>query len=232
MLLVLLLACETTTPRAPRLVVDADVLDFGEVPLAEEGRLALGLRNRGRAPLDVDVLGPQLTSAMFEPQVWTLSLAPGDSAELPVVYRPEVEGEAADQLLFATNDPDWPVVSVPLLGLGVPERFAEIALDPDRLDFGEVAIGEVARAPVAVSNAGDAPLTLAGWDLRGSTAFTLAEDPSGWVLAPGGSRELTVVFTPLGSSPEESYEGDWGNLVLLSDARTQPEAVVFLEGNR
>lgn len=106
-------------------------------------------------------------------------------------------------LVIDTTDPAITPLSFDVNAELVETRFS---LDPGKIDFGAVAIGQSASAQVTVTNLGTAPLTLVepqasvnapfryvDWAPRGEDQFVVPTVP------PGGKQTITVYFEPKAS---------------------------------
>jgi len=107
----------------------------------------------------------------------------------------------------------------------VDARIEVRSADPDAphtVDFGQVPAGSTAQAPVTVTNVGTDTLQIQ--DLRVThPAFALVEPPEGLtLLAPEGSVELTVTYSPGG---DESLVSQ---LIVASNDRVDGEVEVTL----
>jgi hypothetical protein len=96
---------------------------------------------------------------------------------------------------------------------GAPET-ATLVVDPPQLDFGVLEPGETATGRFAITNDGPADATLDGLDLVNSTAFTLADAPSGALLA-GETVDVVVAYTATTTQ-------DLGSAIVHSDATNAP----------
>jgi len=80
------------------------------------------MNNAGAADLivsNVEIIGANAT--MFTVTNWTgaRTIAPGGSSSLSIVFRPTSRGLKTATLRITSNDPDTPVVEVPLSGYGI-----------------------------------------------------------------------------------------------------------------
>jgi len=106
----------------PNIQVSPASLSFGGVLLFRTRTLSLTIQNTGPGDLnvsDVTINGPN--AAMFQVTNWTgpLTIAPGGSSTLSVVFRPTTRGNKTATLRISSNDPDTPVLSVPMTGSGI-----------------------------------------------------------------------------------------------------------------
>lgn len=102
----LLIACSSGQPR---LAVEVEHFDFGDVVNGEVLTRVLEVSNLGDAPLVVEAVSTSCgcTKATLDP----MTIPPGDRATLRVVYDsgahgPEETGPVMRQIFIASNDPD------------------------------------------------------------------------------------------------------------------------------
>jgi hypothetical protein len=142
-----------------------------------------------------------------------------------VDYIPSVEGPANGALDIASDDPDTPVLSVPLSGtgaLGIPD----IAVSPAAVDYGPVAIGTREFGFVSVTNLGDTRLTITGLAVTGSSDFALNTPFRHSIkIKPGRSTSIGVDYIPSDAA------ADSGTLEITSDDPDQPVVSVPLSGS-
>ncbi len=88
-------------------------------------------------------------------------LGQGQQTELTVACQPPSAGEFSDKLVFESNDPDEPSLSVELLCKGVePILAVEVLDDQNRLDFGLQRVAVPVSVDLTLSNAGGGILTV------------------------------------------------------------------------
>ena len=107
-------------------------------------------------------------------------------------------------------------------GLTASLTAPQIQVSPASVDFGEVAIGASAVQEITVSNPGDAVLSVASIQGSGSP-FTLYP-PTSFDLAPGGSQQVRVGFSP---KTEDSFTGSIG---IASNSPGQEQTTVRVSG--
>lgn len=113
------------------------------------------------------------------------------------------------------------------LGRGGPR--GTLTVTPGRVGFGAVAPGAEAAATVTFGNAGDQNLevvraTFDGGLGEGTEAFRLEPPFAPFTLAPGTSRQLSVVFAPQDLGPQEA------ELRITSDALRSGKKILPLAG--
>ena len=100
------LGLSASTSARPSLDLSPIQLDFGSVPIGEEGNVEITLHNRGDAPLQVfDIHSSQWH---FWPDRHSVQLQPGASASVRVTFSPSEALPAAGELTFLTDDPPQP----------------------------------------------------------------------------------------------------------------------------
>ena len=99
----------------------------------------------------------------------------------------------------------------------------------DTLDFGAVGVGDVVVHEILLHNSGAGELRVTQVEGPGAPFTTIPTNGSGsgddWVIAPGGSRTLTVTFAPI-------ELGDFTDtLVLRSSDPNEPGYQIALQGS-
>ena len=228
----------STDPDEPTVVVDLEglptpapdidvlptTLVYGQVLLGQSMPLTANITNAGTLDLELDtltVVGTSEYAITVDPSGTTL--APGAAAMVEVTYTPTNSGPDLADLEIPSNDPDEPVVVVPLVG--ADEAVPEIDVDPLTVDFGSVDIGQTETETVTVTNLGGASLTVSGVFLSGSSEFTFVAGSLPGTLAAGASRTISVVYTPTDQFP------DGGVLTVTSDDADEPVVDVDLLGS-
>ncbi len=243
MLLLLLVACTEnslvakdgdippeadTGARAPEIVVTPASVDFGELAGETVGVATVVIGNVGTVPLHLESLSLRWESPTLS---WTaLSspvLRPGEEVETVLTWDPYGPEVLSDDLLVASDDPDAPVVSVPLSGI-VPA--GEIRVAPATYDFGTLEVGASATTVVTVSNVGTGVLSIDDWGYAATDADMVVIDAGGLDplparLGPGESTDVVVRYSPSAGG------GDEGALTVSSDDPVRPSAGAQQSGN-
>jgi hypothetical protein len=107
-------------------------------------------------------------------------------------------------------------------GLTASSTAPQIQISPTSVDFGDVAIGASAVQEITVSNPGDAVLSVAS--IQGSGSPFTTYPPTSFDLAPGGSQQVRVGFSP---ETEDSFTGSIG---IASNAPGQEQTTVSVSG--
>ncbi len=217
-LLLLALAVPPAFAQPQQVMVTPSVIDFGGVPLGESATVLVRMANVGGLPLTVIQLSvddPQFAVNSQGP----FTFPPGNFWVVGVTLAPTGPGPIDGVLTIETDDPNQPIVDVPLMGVGLA---GQIEVQPSRVDFGEIDIDRPETSTIVIRNAGNVALTAQVLADVGP-AFTV--DSSGqFTLPPGASRDIGVTFAPL-------MEGvATGQVVIRSDDANQPVISVLLQG--
>ncbi len=176
-----------TIEGAPDLRLDpADALDFGLVVVGETSELPLVVENIGTDPLVIDPITTEGDGFAVSPA--SIVLPAGATETLEIRFLPLSTAVFAGDLLLASNDPDTPLIRLPVTGRGVTPPVIEI--DPEAIDAVVPERGRTTRI-LTVANAGQAPLTLTLDALPSSESF-LTLDPAGAPIPGGASIEVDV----------------------------------------
>ncbi|MCB9779260.1 MAG: hypothetical protein H6742_11905 [Alphaproteobacteria bacterium] len=136
---VLLVGCSDYTIKAPgeeagravpQIEVVPDTVDFGTLELGCEARRTLTVRNVGEAPLTVDDLSWS-TDGAITGDAWSGVLAAGAEREVFAWFLPVGEGRDEATLQVVSDDPDRPVLDVPLGGLAIQATATDTFIQPD-----------------------------------------------------------------------------------------------------
>lgn len=104
----------------PDIEVTPASLDFGNVTVGSSASRTLVVRNRGTAPLILNLFGLDGHQLQFSYNSGTLAiLAPGESGSIEVFFHPSTAGTKTATFVIHSNDPDEVSVQIPLSGAGV-----------------------------------------------------------------------------------------------------------------
>ncbi|HUB07050.1 MAG TPA: choice-of-anchor D domain-containing protein [Myxococcales bacterium] len=226
----------TGTAVATGLSIAPNPLAFGFLPVDKSLTKTLQLSNVGNQPITVSAitLDPATPAAAFafasgSPQA-PLSLAPGKSATLSVVFTPPSLAVFSGGITLTSNDSGSPKVVVPLTGTG---GGPQIQCTPTNLAFGQAAVGIPLTMPLLCSNVGqDVPndpastLQIGALTVPDDPAFTAKFDkaPPAAGLPSGQSVQIDVTYTP------QVAGQDSGHLHIASNDSQTPDEVVPLTG--
>lgn len=173
----------TSVPR-PRLVVEPNAVELGEIPVGMLTMRELEISNLGAEPLFVsDIrLGRGLQGVNVEMRLdgletLTGTIAPLQTKVLAIAVEGVAAGDVATNLRITSTDPVNPVLDLPFAGLVTKPV---IQVTPGALDFGNVPRGWTTVQSIEVSNSGygDLVITNVAMILGSSDLFTLREVPN------------------------------------------------------
>ncbi len=146
-----------------------------------------------------------------------------DSLMVVVKYSPKGLGPDEGTLTIFSNAFGTPAEEVTLLGSA--GGFADIDVDPDTLNFGNVRFGQSKIDSVQIISAGvDTSLTIDSVAVSGDPDFLLVAPVTGAVLSDGSSLFAVVQYTP------DDVGADSGVLTVFSNAIADSVLGVPLKG--
>ena len=169
--------------------------DFGTVCPGAFKDLDLTVQNSGACPLVLTSLTSSSSDFKTATTVaFPLSIAPGNSLEIPIRFEPATNGAKSGTLTINSNDPLKPSATVPVKGIGGQPVIATMIADSG--DFGSVCVGTFRDLPVTIQNNGTCPLKVtnitsssAEFETPGVLSFPLT-------VAPGTSLQVPIRYRP------------------------------------
>ncbi len=175
------------------LSVSPQSLDFGNVGQGQTSTLPVMLTNTGTAPLNVvsTTFSGDDASAFTAATDATGILQPQESRNVSITFGPSRTGNHSASLEV---DSDVGALSVALKGVGA---VGQLSVNPQALDYGNVAQGQTKTLQVTLTNTGASPFNLTGASFSGADAgyFVMDADVVG-PLQPQESRVVNLAFTP------------------------------------
>ena len=182
---------------AQPLAIVPSALDLGVVGVGVEARASVSVENLQDDALEV-IVG--ISGAGFGAAPDTLRLDGKGVSSVEVRFSATVAGEYAGELTLqvAALFKDERLV-VPLQAIAVVPTL--VILPVEGLDFGAVAVGQVAMATVIVKNTGTVPVPAGQMDVADpQSPFSVEGDVGPWP-APGGETRIDVAFAPTRAGP-------------------------------
>jgi hypothetical protein len=203
------------------LLVGNNPLDLGGAKVGQStANHAATLANVGNAPLTVTAI--EAATAPFARVGGNCAAPPftliaGASCTLEYRFTAAALGDAAQSLAITSTAPDSPA-TLQLLARGT---VATLSVTPALRDFGTIAVGIIANAPVTLANTGNEPISIDGIG-SGAAPFVLTagecpEPP--FVLPESGSCDLNARFEPTATGLFEA------NVALTHSADAGPSAI-------
>ena len=189
-------------PSAADIDVVPVVIDFGSVLV---GTRVTGteviINNVGGAVLTVDSLtlvGDPVFSFGLNTPTTPFDVPAGGNQTVGVVYEPDAEGADFGALEIGSNDPDEPLVTVALQGIGITTNEACFpSVDPRELAFGQVIVGTSLELPVTLTNNGIGDCTV---DLSVPQCIDgefVLTSPASVSVGAGETSIITVAYSPI-----------------------------------
>ena len=191
-------------------------LNFGAVVIGESKTLNLVVSNEGTGPLRVLNIVSSNPSVRVSETGFTLDLAA--SKTLLVTLDPSAVGTLRATLDIPSNDPETPLLQVPLSGtIGRNPDQPSLILDVGLVEFGRVAVGEIASFVVPIRNEGSATLDISNVV---SDDRQVVGSPSSLKIPPQELNDLTLLFRPLPGGARE------GRVTLFTNESDQSRVEV------
>lgn len=185
------------------LVVDPESLDFGASPVDAVATRTLSFVNRSPRRAAIVTLQVEPPNSHFSvpfPGAWPV-IAPGQSAAVTVHFHPTAVGRKQGRIVATTDDPERPLIEVPLTGYaGGPV----LDMSPQSVDFGDAATGHPVSARVVISNHGpndpssnEDDLVVTSLSVTNESMFAAVPvSPLPWRIPAGGSALVDVRYLP------------------------------------
>ncbi|HEX8434383.1 choice-of-anchor D domain-containing protein [Archangium sp.] len=169
--------------------VDADALDFGDVPVGEWREKQVRLRNVGYVPFHaleaLGLKGDPSYEVSFEGEG---RIMPGDEKRVRVRFHPLSEGPLEETVHVSTDANSGREHTIRVRGQGVP---LPIHLEPARLDFETLEVDSERVLQLTITNPVDLPLTVT---LKGAAAEAFSTDTL--TVPPLGTQAVRTKYLP------------------------------------
>ncbi len=183
------------TGVAPQLAISPGTINFPDAVVGQTSApVTVTLTNTGTGSL---VVGAPTVSTGFTTTFPGATIAQGANTGFAVRFAPTAPGSIAGSITLPSND----AAGAKTIILSGTARAPALTAAPSSHNFGTVTLGTSQTLVVALSNPGDAPLTISGLSFNGTNAsdYALSTPPSlPATVAAGSSLQLTVRFNPAG----------------------------------
>jgi hypothetical protein len=189
---------------------------YWRVQIGASKQYAFQLTNTGSRTLHIlskSRSGPAFSFGNFPLPV---TLRPGRSTQLPVIFKPLVVGKTTGTITLL-SDARNPKLVMNVWGTGVAVNGATLGVSPSSLNFGSVTVGTSANLQLTLS-ASNGAVTISSAQVN-SSEFALSRLALPVTIAAGQSVSAKVVFTPNVSGTASA------NLTFTSDATNSPTTV-------
>lgn len=147
---------------------------------------------------------------------YPLTIAPGDSLEVPIRFEPTSVGAKSATITVISNDPTGPKV-VSVTGSALPPVLVVVVADSG--NFGDVCVGSFADESITLSNSGRCALTITG--ITSSSGEFLVPNVLSYPLDVGAGDSIQV---PIRFQPT-SFGFKTANITILSSAPGGPKVI-------
>jgi len=213
----------------PALCVSPDHLDFGNVAAGTQADQSFTITSCGQGALGIRGItmqtGTSVDYSFAQPRVRTPQfLAPSQSLQVKVLYKPRTSGADFGAVELLTNDPHTPRFLVKLRANAGNVCDKQLACAFDKLQFPTMEIGRASSLSVVCQNVGTQPVTVTGVDYAPGTSpeYKAVVGRVPQVVAPGDTVRLSVTYTP------QDAGSDTGAVLVRADTCTP--ARVDVEG--
>ena len=210
-------------------------IGFGTVILGGRQTKLATLTNTGGSTVTISQAVVDGTGFQLSGPNPPITLNPGQSASVSVVFAPQTGGNDSGWISLTTSASmstsaisqmqaqsgithsaytqaaatTTTMVTIALSGQGVPP--GQLVLAPASLSFGNVAVGTSQNQPVTLTNSGGSTVTVSQATLTG-TGFSVSGLTLPLTLAAGQSKNFSVTLTPQAAGAAN------GNIAVASDA--------------
>jgi hypothetical protein len=174
---------------AQRLTCNPCSHNFGRVGVGSSKSFSIQLTNTGTKSVSIVSKSKQGIEFSFGTFVLPITLGPGKTVRLPIIFRPTKVGFVTGAFTLASTALDKSL-SLPVAGTGSPW----LTVFPSTLSFGNVTVGKSASLTATLS-ASDGDVTISS-DQLDSSEFSLVGPNLPVTIPSGGSIHATLRFTP------------------------------------
>ena len=193
----------------PEIEVDPLAIDFGSVdvyapPPTEKIKISnVGTGNLTLAPVSLK------HNTVFSWSLPVNSLPPGSSTHLQVLYTPVAFAPDSDEVRIGSNDPNNPLILVPIDGFGSAPR---LEIHPDPHDYGTEYLECDREQIIDLKNVGDVDLEISKLEYFTSfpSHFSIDYDlvSNGqfpWTISAGSQNSVFIEYLPLLATIDSSF---------------------------
>ena len=187
---------------------------FGKVQVGTSSSYSIQLRNTGNKTVRITSKSGQGQGFSFGRFQVPVSLKPGASIELPIIFTPTAKGysHGAFELVSTAKDPQ---LSMFVTGVGEANSGdPQLGVSPSTLNFGNVTVGSNASLQATLT-AANAAVTISS-DQSTSSEFDILGLNLPVTIPAGQTLQVTIQFTPNASGTASGKAG------FLSNAANSP----------
>lgn len=178
--------------------ISPPAVDFGSIAPGSSTVSSILVTNAGTSePLTIGTIAaPADPFSVARDDCSGHSLAPGDGCSIDVAFSPPATGSFSDTLSIPSDDPDEPLVDVPLSGQATAPA-PELVVAPSSIDFGSIRVGETGIGLLTMHNVGDGELHVDCPDVPAPFVLSGVDDrpcEGSFAVPPGQQRIMMFAF--------------------------------------
>ena len=208
----------------PEIEVPVDYFNYGNVSVGDSAVWNCTVNNTGTADLDITNLVIQNAVPVFVYLTFPQTITPGNSLEIPFVYKPTETGTLNTIVTIESTDPVTSEVDVTLEGEAVYEG-PHINVPYTSHNYGSIRMNATKRWFLEIQNDGSQQLLISGITIS-NTNFYLDDN----VTFPVSVNVLESAFVGIWFSPDQAG-GFTGTAEILHNDVTQNPIEIDLEGS-
>ncbi len=174
----------------PVIDIDKTHIDAGVILLGEEKTLMLNISNKGKAPLKIEDI------KINSPDIHILqncsTLNPDTSCSIKLKITGKKKGIYRETIEILSNDPQKELISITVEY--IVKGIAKIQKLPEKINFGELFIGDRKKETLSIKNIGSDILDIKNISLKEEKNFKL--DTGCKKVAPEKKCNIDIIFSP------------------------------------
>ncbi len=178
--------------RNQNIQLSTSSLSYGEVAVGQQKVFELTIYNTGEKELSISNISN--SDSVFSVDNRVLVVSPQSDLTIYVTFNPQVLVNYNDTLKIANNDPDTPIIHVPINGSGRMLHAQKIMANPDSLNFGAVGISLTSNQNIQLRNDGEVDLKIDS--IKTTSKYFIPGNDGSFSINPGLSTLIAVAFQP------------------------------------
>lgn len=208
----------------PAINIPVTSWNYGNVAVGDSAVWNMVISSIGTEDLIIENILIQNAVPVFTWEVFPQTVAPGESTEITLIYKPTESGPLNTIITVLSNDPVNPEIEVQLMGEAVISGPSIHVLIPSHY-YGNVRTGATTRWFLLVENIGNENLVINELNLDIPDFYIDENIVLPFSISPLQVAEIGVWFHPV----ENIYYQDY--LEIVNNDPANPSVSVFLEGN-
>ncbi|RLD52999.1 MAG: hypothetical protein DRJ05_16930, partial [Bacteroidetes bacterium] len=179
----------------PHIEVPVTEYNYGNIAVGDSAVWNCAIDNTGTADLEITNLIIQNAVPIFVYMAFPQTIAPGNSLQIPFIFKPTEIGTLNTSVTIESNDPVTPIVDVALLGEAVFDG-PHILVPEISHSYGTVRMNATTRWLMEIQNDGNASLEVSSITISESGFYI--DDAVGFPIAIGvlQTAEIGIWFSP------------------------------------